>query len=204
MPSSRHSVDALGHPSEERVGRLVEHAAVERRSSAPCRRARPGSTSVTSAPGLAASRAATSPVMPPPTTTIDGHGAAARTRSARAPSTAGSSLRTRVRAKARPTSAATRGGLDVEVVDHLEVVADEALRAHEHARRRGRSPASSRITSRMSGPRHGSGVRPADCQAQRPARPRRARRPRRPRRRTRAAGRGTGRRPGPARGGSGR
>ena len=133
MPSSRHSVDALGHAGEEGVGRLVEHAAVERARLHLAARAGPARRSSRRLRPIAASRAATRPVMPPPTTTIDGHGAVARTRSASAPRTAGSSLSTRVRAKASPTSAATRGGLDVEVVEHLEVVAHEALRAHQHA-----------------------------------------------------------------------
>ena len=55
--------------------------------------------------------------------------------------------------------------LDVEVVEHLEVVGHEPLRAHAHRRRPGRCPPSSRMTSSTSGPRHGSGVAPALCHA---------------------------------------
>ncbi len=80
----------------------------------------------------------------------------------------GSSLTQAVRSKARPCVAARRGGLDVEVVQHLEMVGDESAGADDHARDGaavGGVVPSSSITSRMSGPIHGSGVRPADCQA---------------------------------------
>ena len=58
--------------------------------------------------------------------------AAVRTRSASSAITAGSSLIDAVRAKARPASPATRRGVDVEVVEHLEVVGHEPLGAHQH------------------------------------------------------------------------
>ena len=133
-PSSRHSVDALGHPGEEGVGRLVDHAAGERRWSAPCRRAGRGSTTVTvGARRSAASRAATRPVMPPPTTTIAVMARRRATRSASAPSTAGSSLSDAGAGEGQPDLGRHAARLDVEVVEHLEVVGHEPLRAHEHA-----------------------------------------------------------------------
>ena len=65
------------------------------------------------------------------------------TRSASAAMTAGSSLTLAVRSKARPAWRGPGGGLDVEVVQDLEVVGDEPAGAHDHAaerrrRRRGR------------------------------------------------------------------
>ena len=94
----------------------------------------------------------------------------ARPASASAPITAGSSLTHAVRAKARP-SARRAARLDVEVVEHLEVVGDEAAR-----RRRARPSASSALRGRRS--RRGCRARATArvcgrpiCQAMRPAAP---------------------------------
>ena len=70
---------------------------------------RPGSTIVTSAPAMRGLARRDQAGDAAADHDDRGHGAAARTRSASAPSTAGSSLSTRVRAKASPTSAATAG-----------------------------------------------------------------------------------------------
>ena len=108
-----------------------------------------------------------SPVMPPPTTRTRAVIGRATTRSASAPRTAGSAFIDAVRANAQPGSAARcaprcRG-----------------RRAPRGGRRRSRTGTrgaaasrrrrSSSTTARTSGPIHGSGVRPADCHADRPA-----------------------------------
>ncbi len=59
-----------------------------------------------------------------------------------------------------------RPGLDVEVVEDLEVVGDEADRA-DAPRRRPRARRARRSPTSRSGPSHGSGVRPALCHATR-------------------------------------
>ena len=56
------------------------------------------------------------------------------------------------------------GRLDVEVVEDLQMVGDEAHRA-DHHRGGALGRATRRISLRRSGPIHGSGVRPALCQA---------------------------------------
>ena len=77
-----------------------------------------------------------SPAIPPPTTTtrrVIVVADAATMRRARAAITPRSSLTTDVRRKSSPRGVGTSARLDVEVVEHLEVVGDEAARAHQHA-----------------------------------------------------------------------
>ena len=62
-----------------------------------------------------------------------GGSTAATTRPASADITAGSLLTLAVRSKARPGRCGAGRGLDVEVVQHLEVVGDEAAGAHDDA-----------------------------------------------------------------------
>ena len=110
-----------------------------------------------------------SPVIPAPMTNVPRRGrhGATRTRSASAAED-GRVVVHRGRAGERqPEPGGLLAGLDVEVVEHLEVVGDEPARAHEQPI--GSLPASSSTTARTSGPSHGSGVRPADCHANAPA-----------------------------------
>ena len=80
--------------------------------------------------------------------------------------TLGSSLTQAVRSNVDTVLLGTLSGLDVEVVEHLEMVGDEPDGGHDDAVDGSRrAAASSSMTSRMSGPSHGSGVRPALCQA---------------------------------------
>ena len=74
----------------------------------------------------------------------------------------GSAFGIRVRAKRTPGLLRDLLRLDVEVVQDLQVVGDEARRAHHHAPGRP-VPASSRMTSSTGGPSQGSAVRPALC-----------------------------------------
>ena len=132
-----------------RRGRRRPRSAAGRRAGPTPRARRPcGRVRAAAAPPVS-SQAAASPLMPPPTTTT----AAARPRrsahvasvarptitSARTSMNAGSSLSEAVRAKASPPAAATAASLDVEVVEHLEVVGHEADRA-DARRRRPRPP----------------------------------------------------------------
>ena len=75
--------------------------------------------------------------------------------------TSGSSLTHAVRSNANPACSA-RPSLDIEVIQHFKMVGDKSDRADD-PRCAPFAPRSS-ITSRMSGPIHGSGVRPALCQ----------------------------------------
>ena len=72
----------------------------------------------------------------------------------------GSSFIERARSRRMPGLAGDALRLDVDVVEDLEVVGDEADRPDDElAHALGRP--SRRISSRMSGPSHGSPVRPA-------------------------------------------
>ena len=109
----------------------------------PCRPAgRPPPSTVTSAPSPAGpARAAARPVMPPPTTATCARSAPASGRHARARADrpeagqgvhdGGSSLTQAVRPKASPRRSALPRRLDVEVVQHLEVIGDEPAGAHQ-------------------------------------------------------------------------
>ena len=86
------------------------------------------------------------------------------TRSANAAITAGVVVDARGASERETVRGRSPARLDVEVVEHLEMIGDEPDRADEHSV--GVSVcASSSMTCRMSGPNHGSGVRPALCQA---------------------------------------
>ena len=120
--------------------------------------------------------------------------AAARTTSASRVRKAGSSLSEGVRAKATPRAVGPVAGLDVEVVEDLQVVGDEADRAHHHGGRALRRPPG---PSRPAGRARSTG-RPCARRSAMPCpRSRSDRRParagRRRQRRTRPPGRGRGR-----------
>ena len=86
--------------------------------------------------------------MPPPDDDDVGHdpaasasgvtpaSARATTRSARAPRTVGSSFDAGRAGEGQAAALGAAAGLDVEVVQHLEVIGDEAAGAHQHARGR--------------------------------------------------------------------
>ena len=79
--------------------------------------------------------------------------------------TPGSSLTQRVRSNAQAGRVGPPAGLDVEVVEHLEVVGDEAAGAHQHAVD---GSVGAELVDHLAGcraPIHGSGVRPALCHA---------------------------------------
>jgi hypothetical protein len=68
------------------------------------------------------------------------------------------------RSNRAPAFSAISPRLDVQVVEDLQVVGDEAGGAHDHGRPARASPSSS-ITDSIGGPHHGSFVRPALCHA---------------------------------------
>ena len=172
-------VDGPGHPGQEGVGALVDRGqagegrgadlaaeplvGLEQRD--PWRSA--------ALAGAARRRRRVSPVMPPPTTAtwVTGRRAGSRGRPG-APSTDGSSFTQRRAGEGQAAGSRPAGaGLDVEVVEHLEVVGHEAAGAHEHA---GRALGGGQVVddgAACPGPIHGSGVRPADCQAMPPRPP---------------------------------
>ena len=141
-PTSRASAVPCGHPGEERVGALVDRRRARRTATCgACRRAR--SVGLADARSAASSRRRrrrrgrgrrSSPVIPPPTTTTAASSALDRramTRSASAPMHGRVVVHRRRAGERQPGRVGPPAGLDVEVVQHLEVVGDEAARAHE-------------------------------------------------------------------------
>ena len=197
-PTSRHSSIASGRRPRKPSGpmstaRPPNDVAAQRAAEARRRleqRPPSGASRRCSAPPVS-SQAAARPLMPPPTTTTR-RGVTSRcaVRGDDHVGEHGDEGRVVVERRGPDVGEAARRGdgrqLDVEVVEHLEVVGHETDRADDDGVG-APSPARRRTTSRTSGPSQGSGVRP------RSARPRSTRRgppPRPPAGPTRRAARG--------------
>ena len=185
-------------PGRGRRRRLRRRPGARRTAScAACRRgdrsaSRTSITTSSPSTSPASSKAVVSPLIPPPTTRT--RLTPASTRSASAAITAGSSFIDAVRRNTRPVILGATAGLDVEVVEHLEVIGDEAARADQQPVGVLRRPQLVDDLEHVGAdPRLGRASRPtATRRTTAPTVP--VRRRQRPRRRSRAARRGMGRR----------